>query len=182
MSLEANKLAAAVLVGGLLTLGIGIIADTIYKPGGEAHQASGEGAAAPEAAPATPATPSAEPAQSSVPLIAAADPAAGQKVFAKCATCHTADKGGPNRVGPNLWGVVGNKHAHLEGFAYSDAIKNMSDKLWTYEELDAFLTNPKAYAKGTKMTFVGLKKAEDRAALIRWLRDQSDQPLPLPAP
>jgi cytochrome c len=112
-------------------------------------------------------------------LLAAADPAAGEKVAKKCAACHSFDQGGAARVGPNLWGIVGNKPAHMEGFSYSPAISGLTQP-WDYATLDTFLTSPKAYAPGTKMTFPGLKKPEDRAAVIIWLRTLSDQPVPLP--
>ena len=138
-------------------------------------------AAAPAATPA--AAPAAAPADaapvSSVPLIAAADPAAGEKVAAKCKTCHTFESGGPNKVGPNLWGVLGGHSAHKADFAYSDVIKNLNIT-WDYDHLDQFLTSPKNYAKGTKMSFAGIKKPEERAALLRWLRDQGDSPVALP--
>lgn len=183
MSLEANKIAAAVLVGGMLTLSVGLVSNIIYgnpagagaehAEGGEAAEAGAAGEAAPAAA-----TPDAAPV-SSVPLIAAADVAAGEKTASKCKTCHTFEKGGPNRVGPNLWGVLGGHSAHKDDFAYSDVIKNLNIT-WDFDHLDQFLTSPKAYAKGTKMSFAGLKKPEERAALIRWLRDQADAPIPLP--
>ena len=113
-------------------------------------------------------------------LIATADPAAGQKVVAKCKACHDFTKGGPNKVGPNLWGVVGAKNAHKEDFpGYSDAIKNLNIT-WDFAHLDQYLTNPKKYAPGNKMAFPGLPKAQDRANLLRWMRDQSDSPVPLP--
>jgi cytochrome c len=142
-----------------------------------AQTAAAAPAAQPEAAPAQQAA--AAPAEDAVKLIAAADPAAGEKVAAKCKACHTFGKGEPNRVGPNQWGVVGGPSAHQPDFNYSDAIKNLKIT-WTFENLDKFLTNPKAFAPGTKMTFPGLPKAQDRASLLRWLRDQSDSPIPLP--
>ncbi|WP_303978896.1 cytochrome c family protein [Dongia mobilis] len=182
MSLEANKIAAAVLVGGMLTLSVGLVSNIIYgsPAGAGAEHVAAEGgveAAATESAAAA-ATPAAAPV-SSVPMIAAADVAAGEKAAGKCKTCHTFEKGGPNRVGPNLWNVVGGKSAHAEGFAYSEVIANLNIT-WDYDHLDQFLANPKAYAKGTKMSFAGLKKPEERAALIRWLRDQADAPIALP--
>jgi cytochrome c len=113
-------------------------------------------------------------------LLTAADPAAGEKAAAKCKACHSFDKGGPNKVGPNLWDIVGNKQAHLgDAFKYSDALKGMG-KEWTYEELDKFLTAPKEYAPGTRMVFPGIKKPEERAAVIAYLRTLSDSPKPLP--
>jgi cytochrome c len=115
-----------------------------------------------------------------VAMIATADPAAGEKVAAKCKACHDLTKAEKNKVGPHLWGVIGRNHAAVADFAYSDVMKAMAGKPWTFEDLDHFLTKPKEYAPGTKMTFPGLPKAADRAALLRWLRDQSDSPAPLP--
>lgn len=112
-------------------------------------------------------------------LLAAADVKAGEKVFGKCKACHTADKGGPNRVGPNLWDVVGRPKAGHEGFAYSGALKDMGGA-WTYKDLDHFIADPKGFAKGTKMSFAGVKKPEERAAVIKYLHTLSDSPKPLP--
>jgi cytochrome c len=117
--------------------------------------------------------------QDATMLLAAADPAVGEKVFGKCKACHGADQGGPNKVGPNLWDVVGRDKGAKEGFKYSAALVSM-DGVWTYQALDAFLTNPKTYAPGNKMTFAGLPKAEDRAAIIAYLRLKSEAPQPLP--
>ena len=118
--------------------------------------------------------------QNAVAMIASADPAKGEKIATKCKACHDISKGGKNKVGPHLWGVVGREHASVPDYAYSDAMKKFAGKPWTFEDLDKFLTKPKDYAPGTKMSFPGLPKAEDRAALLRWLRDQSDSPVPLP--
>lgn len=178
MSLEANKIAAAVLVGGLLTLSVGIASHMIYgTPSGSSVAVAGEpaeGAGGVEGATQEAAAP-----VDMMPLIASADPAAGEKAFGKCKACHTSEKGGPNRVGPNLWNTVGGHSAHMDGFAYSDAIRGLNIT-WDFEHLDKFLENPKGYAPGTKMTFAGIKKPEERAALIRWLRDQADSPIALP--
>tara|TARA_R110002110_G_scaffold415612_7_gene652364 strand:- start:170354 stop:170893 length:540 start_codon:yes stop_codon:yes gene_type:complete len=125
---------------------------------------------------AAPATPVIEPIG---PLLASADIAAGEKGFKRCATCHTFTKGGPNKVGPNLFGVVGGAKGGASGFAYSDALKTMAGT-WTYDELNAFLTKPKDFLAGTKMTFAGIKKPQDRANIIAFMRQHADTPFPLP--
>ncbi|MGY9014945.1 MAG: c-type cytochrome [Rhodospirillales bacterium] len=112
-------------------------------------------------------------------LIASASADRGKKAFKKCQSCHTTEKGGKNKVGPNLWGVVGKAKASTTGFKYSGALKGLGGN-WTFADLDAFLTKPKAFAKGTKMTFGGVKKPEDRAALLALLRSLSASPQPLP--
>jgi len=112
-------------------------------------------------------------------LLADADPAAGKKAFSKCKACHTVDDGGKNKVGPNLWDIVGKAKAGVDGFKYSGAFTDLGGE-WTYEDLDAFLAKPKEFAPGTKMTFAGMKKAGDRAAIIAYLRSLSDSPKPLP--
>lgn len=114
------------------------------------------------------------------PLLAAADPLKGQQIAKVCAACHTFDKGGPNRVGPNLWGVVNASRAHLgDGFAYSAAMK-AAGGTWSYEELNAYLAKPRQSIPGNKMAFAGLNKPEDRANVIAYLRTLADSPAPLP--
>lgn len=112
-------------------------------------------------------------------LIAAADPEQGKKNSRKCTACHSFDKGGKNKIGPNLWDIVGQPIAAREGFKYSGALKGLGGD-WTYESLDAFLAAPKTFARGTKMTFRGVKDETDRANLIAWMRSRSDNPAPLP--
>ena len=112
-------------------------------------------------------------------LLADADPAAGKKAFSKCKACHTVDEGGKNKVGPNLWDIVGNAKAGVDGFKYSGAFTDLGGE-WTYEDLDAFLAKPKEFVPGTKMTYAGMKKAGDRAAVIVYMRSLSDSPKPLP--
>jgi len=110
-----------------------------------------------------------------------ADAAKGEDVFKKCAACHNADKGGANALGPNLYAVIGEAEASGRGgFAFSDALKAHGGK-WDFDELNKWLTSPKAYANGTKMTFAGLSNPQDRANVIAYLNKQSDHQLPLPA-
>lgn len=113
-------------------------------------------------------------------LLASADIAAGEKVFAKCAACHTATQGGANGIGPNLYATVGEGVAQGKGgFAFSEALKSKGGN-WTFEALDHWLTSPREFAPGTKMTFAGLGNPADRANLIAWLNKQGSN-LPLPA-
>ncbi len=103
----------------------------------------------------------------------------GEKVFKKCATCHSYDKNGSSKVGPNLWDIINKSKASIEGYSYSDALNEFGGA-WNYEELALFLYKPKDYIPGTKMNFAGLKKVQDRANVIFWLREQSDNPADLP--
>ncbi|MFP5455159.1 MAG: c-type cytochrome, partial [Alphaproteobacteria bacterium] len=112
--------------------------------------------------------------------LASADPAKGAEVFKKCAACHNATKGGPNALGPNLWGLLGEPIGKGKGFAFSDALSGKGG-VWEWQNLSDWLKSPKAFAPGTKMTFAGLSKPEDRANLIAYLNQQSDAPKPLPA-
>ncbi len=116
--------------------------------------------------------------------LAKADVAAGAAVSQKCASCHNFANGGPNQTGPNLWGVLGRKPGSHAGFAYSQGMTDFGGKqaAWDYQHVYEFLSGPSAYINGTKMSFVGLKKREDRINLIAWLRQQSSSPLAIPAP
>lgn len=116
------------------------------------------------------------------PLLASADANAGAAVFKKCAACHTIEKGGPNKVGPNLWGVVERPIASHEGFAYSAGMKTFAEanKTWTYDHLSYFVEAPKKHVPGTAMGFAGVEKPDERANLIAWLRGQADAPVALP--
>lgn len=179
-SFEFNKIAGAVLGSVLVLLLIGNVGDALVSPhhlDKPAYVVEGvEDPSAPASAGPAEAAPQDPPVEG---LLAAASVENGQKQFAKCASCHTVDKGGAAKVGPNLYGIVGNKHGHAEGFAYSEAIKSIAEP-WDYAQLYAFLKSPKEYAPGTKMGFAGIKKPQDRADLIAYLRAQADSPVPLP--
>lgn len=143
-------------------------AESLYHVGGEehageeVHQAYSVEIASNEAAPAAAAEAVDFPA-----LVAAADVGAGEKVFAKCKTCHKID--GSNGTGPHLNGVVNRPKASIAGFGYSNALMAMASDSWTPDNMNAFLTSPKAYAPGTKMSFAGLPKVEDRASVVAYL-------------
>lgn len=119
--------------------------------------------------------------QSVLPLLAKADPAAGE-AFAKraCAMCHSFDKGDPDRRGPNLYGVVDSPVTYREGFNYSGAMRAIGDQKWTYDALDHFLYKPQSYVHGTQMYFPGVRETQKRADLIAYLRSLADKPAPLP--
>jgi cytochrome c len=176
MSLEFNKVFAAVLVAGITASFSGFLAhklveseplkENAYKI--EGVVSSDGGAPAVEAKP-----------EPILAMLASADAAKGEQVAKICATCHNFTKGGPNAIGPNLYGVVGRARGSHEGFAYSDAMKAKGGS-WTLADLNKFLWKPKWFVDGTKMTFVGLKKPEDRAAVIAYLRTLSDSPVAEP--
>ena len=119
------------------------------------------------------------PAMSLAELLADADPAKGQKVFKKCAACHTVDEGGKNKVGPNLWNIVNRPIATHEGFNYSDAMVEL-EGAWDFERLSAFIADPKGDVPGTKMAFKGVSKDGDRANVLAYLRSLSATPAELP--
>lgn len=167
-----NTMAGWALFAGIIALGGTIVSGKIFhaerpeKMGYAIEGVEAEGGAAADAGPGI------------ATLLATADVAAGEKVFGKCAACHTVNQGGANGIGPNLYGVVGKPHGHLANFAYSDALKSVPGN-WTFEALDAWLKSPRAYADGTKMTFAGLGNGVDRANVIAYLNAQGSN-LPLP--
>jgi cytochrome c len=181
MSFEMNKIAAAILVAMIVAMVSGIIASKLVEPTPLAKNAY-EVAVAPKAAPSQAAAPKGPPPIE--PLLATASVDAGKAHTAICQTCHTFDKGGPNKIGPNLYAIVGNKMAEdRNGFAFSDALKNKAKQVggvWTVDNLNAWLTDPQEFAPGTKMTFAGFPKAKDRADVIAYLNSLSDHPQPLP--
>tara|TARA_B100000315_G_C14127206_1_gene385255 strand:- start:6 stop:566 length:561 start_codon:yes stop_codon:yes gene_type:complete len=117
--------------------------------------------------------------ESILALLATASLENGEKVYKKCGACHNYEKGSKAKIGPNLWNIVNRSKANTEGFGYSKSLSEYGG-IWSYEELNNFLFKPKEYITGTKMNFAGLKKAQDRADLILWLRQQSDNPVSLP--
>ena len=169
-----NTFAGWALFAGIIALGGGIVSSKMFhseRPetmGYAIEGVEGEGEAGGAAGP------------SLNTLLASANVAAGEKVFAKCAACHTINAGGANGIGPNLHGIVGEGvGAGHPGFAFSDALKSKGGK-WDFATLDAWLKSPREFAPGTKMTFAGLGKPEDRANIIAYLNSQGSN-LPLPA-
>jgi cytochrome c len=178
-SFEFNKIAGAVLATALVVFGLKELGGAVYHT--SAPEKPGfliEVAEATESAEA----PAAGPAVSIGTLLAAADATKGAAVAKACMACHDFTKGGPNKVGPNLWDVVDRPIASHEGFAYSEDIKTHAADKWTYENLNTFIHSPKDYVKGTKMGYAGVKKDPARADLIAYLATLSDAPKPFPAP
>src|SRR5919112_4394487 len=178
MNIETNKIAGAVFGSLLFVVGVNVIAGGLFAP----HKPAvpGYDLPAPEAAAAGGAGAPAEPEQPLPVLLASADPAKGQSSAKKCGACHTFEKGGPNKVGPNLFGVVGRPVASHEGFNYSAALKGKGGN-WTFEDLNAFITNPRGAVPGTAMAFAGIGQAQERADVLAYLNTLSDTPQPLPA-
>lgn len=176
--MESNKIFAAILVAGILAMLSGFVAKKVIHVADPAENAfkievveeAGAGGATGPTGP-----------EPILALLAAANPEKGAGIAKACAACHSFGKGEGARVGPNLYGIVNNKHAHMEGFAYSEAMAALHDKTWTYNELNEFLYNPKKHIPGTKMVFAGLKKPEQRADVVAYLRTLADSPAPLPS-
>ncbi len=175
-SFEWNKIIGAVLASMLLAMVSGIVAGNLVRPSIPAKPvyvvAGAEKPAAGKEAAAAPAGP-----ESLAPLLAKADPAAGKEQAKKCTVCHTFDKGGANRIGPNLWNVIGEPIAEgRNGYEFSSALSAHKGQKWTVDDLNQWLFNPQSFAKGTKMTFAGLPKAKDRADVVAYLNTLSDSP------
>ena len=197
-SFELNKIIAAVLMVALLVIGIGKLSNIIFHvekpktPGYavEVQQATTVSSSVETAVVekvdieqvVTTTAASASTAKEEVniaALMAMGDIASGQKIFKKCAACHSINKGGKNNIGPALWNVVGRKTGAVTDYKYSKALASF-DKEWTFEELNGYLIKPAKWIKGTKMAFAGLRKEKDRASVIKYLNQNSDSPVPLP--
>jgi cytochrome c len=179
-SFELNKIIGAILGTLLFIMGAGFVAEAIYHP----IEGRGPGYALPEPEPTEVAE--AAPAEAEVPLgtlLAAASVERGQAAIRKCQSCHNFGAGEPNKAGPGLYGVVGRVEGSHEGFAYSDGMLAHRDAgdTWTYENLNHFLTKPSDYVPGTKMSFAGVRTAEERADILAYLQTLSDNPVPFPA-
>lgn len=167
-----NTIAGWVLFGAMMALGLSILSGKYFhadRP--EAPEVAGYAIKGAEKV--------AEKKEESIGvMMASAEATAGEKVFQKCTACHSIEKDGANGVGPNLYGILGKPHAAVAGFSYSGALSSISEN-WGFENMDAWLKSPKRYADGTKMSFAGLSKVEDRANIILYLNQQSDNPLPV---
>lgn len=176
-SFELNKVLGAILGTCLITLALNITAGAIFSP--EKPAKPGYAIAAKEKGSDESAAPKA-PEQPIENLLASASVEKGQATAKQCQACHTFEKGGPNRVGPNLWNIVGDERGKDRGgFNFSAAMKAKGGK-WTFDELNKFLTNPRGYIPGTAMTFAGLSREQQRADVIDFLHTLSDSPMPLP--
>ncbi|MGA0533785.1 c-type cytochrome [Hansschlegelia sp. KR7-227] len=177
-SFQLNKIAGAVLGTLTVVLGVNAIVEEVFHQ--EAPEKPGMEVAVPEKGAGGAGGGEAAAASGALALLAKADPAKGESAAKKCGACHSFDKGGPAKMGPNLYGVVGMKHGHMQGFGYSDAMKKTTDKTWDFANLDHWLENPKGYLPGTSMSFAGVKNPEERANLLAYLNKNSDNPQPLP--
>jgi len=177
-SFELNKIVGAILVAVLTLVVIGKIGDNLVTTGGGHGGSGGHGGDATVTA-AVKKPKVKQPLEPILAMLASANVEAGKKVAKKCAACHDFAKDGKNKIGPMLWNTVSAKRGSHEGFKYSGALLEKEGS-WTYESLNAFLAKPKAYIPGTKMSFVGLKKASERANMIAYLRTAADTPAPLP--
>ena len=173
-----NKIIVSIVLTVILVLGINKITDVIFyveKPEKSAYQVANITAAS-----STTSETSSENSESEsiVALFALTSATDGAKVFKKCTTCHSITEGGGNKIGPALWGVLGRQTGSLPDYKYSKAMAAHGKK-WSFDEMNNFLIKPKDWIKGTKMSFMGLKNAKERAAVILYMNENTDSPLPL---
>ncbi|WP_185961417.1 cytochrome c family protein [Telmatospirillum sp. J64-1] len=175
MSITLQKIAGAILLALILAVGINLFGNVLFPERTLDQPAIIIAGAGDSGAPA---------AEADAPppfevLLAQGTPEAGQRVARRCTSCHTFEQGGANRVGPNLYGIIGAEIAHLDNYSYSPAMQNHGGT-WDYENLDHFIESPASYIPGTKMTFAGISDPADRANLIIYLRSLSPDAPPLP--
>ena len=176
-SFEINKIVAAVLLVALLIIGIGKLSNVIFhveKPETPGYKVDVE-----QASILSSSEIKEEQKVDIAALLAMGDVTSGEKIFKKCAACHSIAKGGKNNIGPALYNVVGRKIGKVVDYKYSKAL-TAYEKEWSFEELNGFLVKPAKWIKGTKMAYAGLRKEKDRASVIKYLNQNSDNPLPLP--
>ena len=174
-----NKIIVSIVLTVILVLGINKIADSIFyvkKPEKSAYQVTGTITAASTTTSEISSESSGS--ENIMTLFASTSAAEGKKVFKKCVACHAIAKEGGNKIGPALWGVLGRKAGSISDYKYSKAMTTHG-KSWSFEEMNGFLTNPKKWIKGTKMSFAGLKKETERAAIILYMNNNTDNPLPI---
>ena len=177
-SFEINKIVAAILMVALLIIGIGKISDIVFHV--EKPETPGYKVELDQAVSSSNLTAEVVEAKVDIAaLMSMGDIASGEKIFKKCAACHSIVKDGKNNIGPALYNVVGRKVGAISDYKYSKAFLNY-DKSWTFEELNGYLLKPSKWIKGTKMAFAGLRKEKDRASVIKYLNQSSDNPKPLP--
>ena len=177
-SFELNKIIAAILMVALLVIGLGKIADVAFhvkKPKNPGYKIEGQVQLASSASTISKGKEQID----IVAVMAQGDVSSGEKIFKKCAACHSIKKGGANKIGPALYNVVGRKVGDVADYKYSKALASYG-KEWTFEELNGFLIKPATYLKGTKMSYAGLRKETDRASIIKYLNQNSDNPKTLP--
>ena len=176
-SFELNKVIAAILMVALLVIGIGKISDVIFYV--EKPKTPGYVVEVEKLADTSVTTEVTEVKVDIAALMALGDISSGEKIFKKCAACHSIVKGGKNNIGPALYNVVGRKIGGVSDYKYSKAL-GAYGKEWNFEELNGFLIKPAKWIRGTKMAYAGLRKEKDRASVIKYLNQNSDSPLPLP--
>ena len=177
-SFELNKIIASILVVVLLIIGLSKAADVVFhvkKPKISGYKVDVEEKVTLTSSEATEVVEKIDIAT----IMALGDIKSGEKIFKKCAACHSINKGGKNKIGPALYNVVGRAVGGVNDYKYSKALASYGKK-WTFEELNGFLTKPSSYLKGTKMSYAGLRKEKDRASVIKYLNQNSDSPMLLP--